>query len=211
LGGLILYALLQGDQAESIRSGVAIASPGSFLHRGKRSLSLFLFQVLRFFPRIHLSFLAAGLAPLIARLRLPGEELFVNRDNVDVETVERALCHLVADVSGGELAQLLDWTRNGEFRSYDKRISYEQDFRTVRRPLFLMAGAKDTLVPPASVAAAYDRVASDRKDFLVLGRDGGQEEDYGHGDLLVGKNVRREVFPRIRDWLVSFESARPAD
>ena len=174
---------------------------------GRASLSPVLFNVLRVFPRIHLSFLAAGLAPLLARIRLPGEALFMNRNNVEIEPVERALCYLAADVSRGEISQFLDWMKSGDFRTYDRGTSYEQNFSKVRRPLFCIAGAKDHLVPPASVAAAYDRIASDRKDFLVLGREQGQEEDYGHGDLLMGKNVRREVFPRILEWLVSFESA----
>jgi pimeloyl-ACP methyl ester carboxylesterase len=206
MGGLVLYAALQGEVAESIASGVAIASPGSYVHTGRASLSHVLFYVMRIFPRIHLSFLAAGLAPLIARIRLPGEALFLNRDNVETGPVERALCYLVADVSRGEIIQFLDWMKSGDFRTYDKGTSYEQNLRKVRRPLLLIAGAKDYLVPPASVAAAFDRIASDRKKFLVLGRDQGQEEDYGHGDLLMGKNVNREVFPRILEWLVSIES-----
>ena len=206
MGGLVLYALLQGEEAESIASGVAIASPGSYVHMSRASFSPALFNVPRVFPRIHLSFLAAGLAPLIARIRLPGEALFMNRNNVEIESVERALCYLAADVSRGEISQFLDWMKSGDFRTYDRRTSYEQNFSKIRRPLFCIAGSKDHLVPPASVAAAYDRVGSDRKNFLVLGRDQGQEEDYGHGDLLIGKNVRREVFPRILEWLVSFEA-----
>lgn len=206
MGGLVLYALLQGEEAESIASGVAIASPGSYVYMRGASFPPALFNVPRVFPRIHLSFLAAGLAPLIARIRLPGEALFMNRNNVEVESVERALCYLAADVSRGEISQFLDWMKSGDFRTYDRRTSYEQNFNKIRRPLFCIAGSKDHLVPPASVAAAYDRVGSDRKDFLVLGRDQGQEEDYGHGDLLIGKNVRREVFPRILEWLVSIEA-----
>jgi pimeloyl-ACP methyl ester carboxylesterase len=173
---------------------------------GRASSSQALFQVLRFFPRIHLSFLAAGLAPLLARIRLPGEALFMNRNNVETGPVERALCYLASDISRGEISQFLDWMKSGDFRTYDRRTSYEQNFPKVRRPLFFIAGSRDHLVPPASVAAAYDRIASDRKAFLVLGRDNGQEEDYGHGDLLMGKNVGLEVFPRILEWLVSIEA-----
>lgn len=206
MGGLVLYALLQGEEAESIASGVAIASPGSYAHMGRASLSFVLFNVLQLFPRIHLSFLAAGLAPLLARIRLPGEAFFMNRNNVETEAVERALCYLATDITRGELSQFLDMMKSGDFRSCDKRTSYGENLPKVRRPLFCIAGAKDHLVPPASVAAAYDRVGSDRKDFLVFGRDQGHEEDYGHGDLLMGKNVGREVFPRILEWLVSIEA-----
>ncbi len=206
MGGLVLYALLQGPHAETIASGVAIGAPGRFAGMGGASLATVSFRLLRFFPRIPLAFLAAGMAPMIARIRLPGEAVFLNRRNVDIEAMERALCFLVEDMWGGEVAQFLDWTTNGEFRSHDRRTSYEANYFTVRQPVLFIAGAKDYLVPPESVAAVHDRIASERKSFVILGREQGQEQDYGHGDLLIGRNVRSEVFPRIRDWLVSTEA-----
>jgi pimeloyl-ACP methyl ester carboxylesterase len=206
MGGLVLYAVLQGEGAESIASGVTIASPGTFARTPRIPLVYLLSHALRFLPRIHLSFLAAGSAALVARIRLPWEELFLNRNNVEASVMDRALCYLVSDISGGEISQILDWMKSREFRTYDGRHSYEECLRNVRQPLFLIAGAKDLLVPPKSVEAAYDRIASDRKDLFILGREQGQEEDYGHGDLLIGKNCSREVFPRIVQWLESVES-----
>lgn len=209
MGGLVLYALLQGEGAASIASGVVIGSPGSFAKVPRSAFVCVLSHALRFLPRLHLSFLAAGAAPLVAHIRLPREGLFVNRANVERIVIERALCHLVADVSGGEIAQCLDWVKSRAFRTYDKATSYEENLTSVRQPLFLIAGAKDFLAPPESVVAAYERLASEKKDFLILGRQQGQEHDYGHGDLLIGKNCGREVFPRIRDWLASIESGPP--
>ena len=206
MGGLVLYGVLQGEEAESIASGVAIASPATFAHARRIPLAYFLFHGLRYLPRIHLRFLAAGLAPLLARIRLPWEGIFLNRDNAEVTPMERALCHLVSDISRGEILQLLDWMKGREFRSYDKMHSYEENLGHIRQPLFLIAGARDLLVPLKSVAAAFDRISSKRKEFLVLGREQGQQEDYGHGDLLMGKNSNREVFPRILQWLESVES-----
>jgi pimeloyl-ACP methyl ester carboxylesterase len=209
MGGLVLYALLQGEGAAAITSGVAIGSPGSFGKVRMGSLVYVVSQALRFLPRMHLSFLAAGAAPLVAHIRFPREGFFLNRKNVERVVLERALCHLVADISGGEIAQSLDWMKSGEFRACDKVTSYEDRLASVRQPLFLIAGAKDFLAPPESVAAVYERIGSEKKDFLVLGRQQGQEHDYGHGDLLIGKNCSREVFPRIRDWLASVESGPP--
>jgi pimeloyl-ACP methyl ester carboxylesterase len=206
MGGLVLYGVLQGEGADKIASGVTIASPGTFARTPRIPLVYLLSHALRFLPRIHLSFLAAGSAPLVARIRLPWEELFVNRDNVEVPVMDRALCYLVSDISGGEILQLLDWMKSREFRTYDGRHSYEASLGSVRQPLFLIAGAKDLLAPPMSVEAAYNRIASDRKDLFILGREQGQEQDYGHGDLLIGKNCSREVFPRIVQWLESVES-----
>ena len=39
------------------------------------------------------------------------------------------------------------------------------------------------------------------KRFVVLGRDYGSREDYGHGDLAVGAHVGVELFPLIARWL----------
>jgi pimeloyl-ACP methyl ester carboxylesterase len=208
MGGLILYAVLQGEGAEAIASGVAIASPGTFARTGSVPLAGCLFQVLRHIPRIRLSFLAAGFAPLVARLPWPWQGFFLNRDNVEDLVVERALCHLVSDVSGGEIGQFLDWMKAGESRTHDGVHSYEKGLGDVRQPLFFVAGSKDFLAPAESVAAAYGRVGSNKKGFLVVGREHGQEEDYGHGDLLIGKNSSREVFPRILHWLESVEHDR---
>jgi pimeloyl-ACP methyl ester carboxylesterase len=209
MGGLVLYGVLQGEEARYIASGVTIASPGTFAQAPRIPLVYLLSHALRFVPRIHLAVLAAGSAPLVARIRLPGEDLFVNRNNVEVPVMDRALCYLVSDISGGEISQILDWMKSREFRTHDGRHSYEACLHNVRQPLFLIAGAKDLLVPPMSVEAAYNRIASDKKDLFILGREQGQEEDYGHGDLLIGKNCTREVFPRIRKWLESVESGQP--
>jgi pimeloyl-ACP methyl ester carboxylesterase len=206
MGGLVLYALLQGEAAAWIASGVTLGSPGSFAHMARRSFVKIALRLLRRVPRLPLAFLASGLAPLLARLRLPGDAIFLNRTNVEARAVERALCFLAEDVSGGEISQFLDWAENGEFRSRDKRHSYERLGPAGGKPMLFLAGAKDRMAPPVSVAAAYERIPSSRKAFRVLGTEQGQEEEYGHGDLLIGKNVRREVFPLIRDWLASAET-----
>ena len=117
MGGLVLYAVLQGEEAESIASGVAIGSPGSFPHMDSAFPVSVLFGLLRHLPRLHLAFLASGLAPLIARVRFPGESMFLNRRNVEVRSLERALCFLVADMWSGEISQFLDWMKSGKFRS----------------------------------------------------------------------------------------------
>jgi pimeloyl-ACP methyl ester carboxylesterase len=208
MGGLVLYGVLQGEEAESIASGVTIASPGTFAHMRRIPLVYFLFHGLRYLPRIHLRFLAAGLAPLLSRIRLPWEGIFLNRDNAEVTPMDRALCYLVSDISRGEIRQFLDWMKNKEFRAYNKTHSYEANLARIQQPLFLIAGARDLLVPPRSVAEVFDRISSERKAFLILGREQGHQEDYGHGDLLMGKNSRREVFPRILQWLESVEAGQ---
>lgn len=201
MGGLILYALLQGKQARDIASGVAVASPGSFAPIRKIPLVYTTFRLLRYLPRVHQSFFAAGLAPLLARSPKTLMSIAVNPNNMEPLMMKRALCHLVSDMTKGEILQFSDWIGNHEFRTLDKGYSYESNFGSIQKPLMLIAGSRDYLCAPESVVATYDRIASERKKLYVLGRENGQEREYGHGDLLVGKRCEEEVFPLILDWL----------
>ena len=48
---------------------------------------------------------------------------------------------------------------------------------------------------------AFEHVGSTDKTYREMGLTNGCQADYGHFDLVVGKNVRDEVYPVIRDWL----------
>ncbi len=204
MGGLILYAFLQGDYAEQIASGVAIASPGDFSGMGEIPYLASAFRGFRLLPFVPVSFLAAGLAPLLARFGLRRARLFVNPDNVETVIKERALCFLVSGISRGEVEQFSDWIRNGEFRSLDGGRSYRENLGRVKAPLLLMAGSADYLCPEETIEAVYRRISSHRKAFRVVGKRSGETADYGHGDLLIGRRCREEVFPLVREWLESF-------
>jgi poly(3-hydroxyalkanoate) synthetase len=42
---------------------------------------------------------------------------------------------------------------------------------------------------------------SAERECLILGKENGCEEDYGHADLVVGLRAEVEVFPRVAEWL----------
>ncbi len=201
MGGLILYAILQGEEADRIASGTAVASPGSFASFRKIPLMFFFFRSLRFLPRVHQAFLAAGFAPLWAILPRSMQQLVINPLNTEPLIVKRALCYLVSDMSRGEVLQFNDCIESGEFRTYDGKQSYEARMDSIRRPLMMMAGTRDFFCLPENMQGIYDRISSEKKRFVVLGKREGHREEYGHGDLLVGRHCEEEVFPKILGWL----------
>jgi pimeloyl-ACP methyl ester carboxylesterase len=209
MGGLILYGLLQGPRAGEIASGVAVASPGDFRNVRRIPGVLPLWSLGRFLPRIHQRFLAAVFAPVFPWLPASILGLVYNPANVDRILILRAVCHLISDVSRGEMLQFYDVMRKREFRSFDGKHSYQEGFAGMNRPLLLMAGTRDPLCPPKSIAAIHEAIRSPDKELRILGKEYGQREEYGHGDLLIGKHCETEVYPHILRWLEQGGTAAP--
>jgi hypothetical protein len=74
-------------------------------------------------------------------------------------------------------------------------------------PLQVVAGKQDRLTPLEDVRIAYDVSGAREKELIVCGREHGFCADYGHVDLVFGRNAKTEIFPRIRDWFVKHDSA----
>ena len=79
------------------------------------------------------------------------------------------------------------------FSSLDGAEDYGEHFASVRAPLFVLAGTRDQLAPPASVRPAYDRARSTDRTYLEL--------DAGHGDLLIGKQAPATSWPALLAWM----------
>lgn len=89
----------------------------------------------------------------------------------------------------------------GVFASADGAAYVDRLGRSVT-PVLSIAGSVDVLAPPQSASALCEasRPAGERV-CLIVGRNTGCQEDYGHMDLLLGNHVRQEVYPPIADWL----------
>ena len=61
--------------------------------------------------------------------------------------------------------------------------------------------ARQTLAPPANLEAQYAQVGSTDTTLMGFGRDRGDREEYGHGDLIFGTGAPTEVYPRLLEWL----------
>ena len=101
------------------------------------------------------------------------------------------------DLPGPYYRQVFDWLYRenrlalGTFPALGHRI----DLRNLHCPLFLLAGARDVIAPPAEVFAAASLVATRKSDIETL------LAPCGHFALFMGKSSLSEEWPRIARWL----------
>ena len=89
----------------------------------------------------------------------------------------------------------------GRFVSLVDGLDYAQGMRSIRTPFLVIAGSADVLAHPSAVRAGYECLGSSLKRFRLVGRQSGDPEDFGHGDLVIGNHAPGVVFREITDWL----------
>jgi polyhydroxyalkanoate synthase len=207
LGGMVAYALL-ADSRAPIAGAVAMASPTVQLYPppdlpGAKLVQALLTRLSRV-PSGLTARIGAPLTGLAYRLSL--FRVLYNPDNMEPAHMRRLLGVALDDVPARLLLDYLtafDSQRNGHAAI---AFSYEHRLHQIRAPLLLVGGAVDGICPPRDLQAVYDRVSSAEKKLLILGRQSGCEHDYGHHDLLLGKNATREVYAHIGAWLDTFDA-----
>jgi pimeloyl-ACP methyl ester carboxylesterase len=208
LGGMIAYALL-ADGRLPLASAVAMAAPTiqilpPFELPGAKLVQALLARLTRV-PAGVTARVGAPLTGLAYRMSL--FRVLYNPDNMDPAAMRRLLTCALDDVPA---PLLLDYVtafearRNGEPCTI---FSYEQRLHEVRVPLLLVGGVSDGLCPPRSLELVYERVGSAHKRLLLLGRRTGCLHDYGHHDLLLGKNAVAEVYAPLCEWLDERDAA----
>lgn len=197
-GGLLAYAHLGRNPEAPIAAIAALGTPATYPeHRG---VSAFLEYVQ--------PFLSLEVIPLRLPARAgapfglppgPISGYLANAENMDPLVVRQAIYNVTADIPGGVARQFARWVRLDRFDGEDG-FDYRKGMKAIRAPLLLMAGTRDLLAPVASVRAALDFTGGPA-DFVLVGRAGGLSEDYGHGDLMLGRRAPEEIFPRVAEFL----------
>ncbi len=102
--------------------------------------------------------------------------------------------HLRLAFDRAALAEMFDLFQWAEERRFGGReLDYVERFEGMDLPLFVIAGDKDDLAPPASVQPGFKRSRSKDKTYRVL--------PFGHIDLLVGREAPATTWSLVRDWL----------
>ncbi len=196
--GAMLGMAACGVHADRIAALVAIAGPTHFdaQERLRRLVKL------RFLLGGRFTRLAAqAFAPFSGYWHPGFAELAIHMRNVDRAVYRRLLANGIENLQPGVLEQFATFIREDSFRSMDGRVDYRALLGGCRQPALFLSAEKDGLAPPAVVEAAF-REWGGPKRFWNFGRD------YGHSDLLLGRNAPEVVFPMIRDFLL--EVSRPA-
>lgn len=138
----------------------------------------------------------------------PIEDLLFEKENMRDELVVRFFRKCIDDTSAGVVTQFSDSIREGEMMSSDRRYSYTGNMGRIKVPILLMGGSADGFVKEGELRAAYDKVSSRDKSVVIASKANGYSTDYGHCDLILGKNSESEVYPVILGWLDERTRAR---
>lgn len=207
LGGMIAYALMvEGagrGQPPPFASVTAMASPTVLACAppeipGARMVQALLTRI----ERTPLGLSARLGAPLTGlAYRLAVFRILYNPDNMEPSVVRRLLPHALDDVPARLLLDYLTAYQARRDGREHEVFAYESSLERITSPLLVMGGAVDGLCPVAALRAVYERASSEHKRLLVLSRENGCAHDYGHHDILFGRNVEREVYWPILRWL----------
>lgn len=201
MGGMLLYAALgRSVPDDRIRRVVIVGSPGRFT----APAALMRLVPGRLLPGVPLRLLARSVAFASEWVPTPLHHAVANPRNVSRGVTRLALINCIEDIPASLNADFLTWLAgDGEIRVDGQKVL--DALASTATPVLFIAGSADRIAPVSSVRAAFEAWGRDRpetqKRFLVLGRDFGAREDYGHGDLAVGVHTAVELFEPIARFL----------
>jgi pimeloyl-ACP methyl ester carboxylesterase len=203
-GGLLAYAHLAKHPTAPISAIVTLGSPLTFT--AQPGVQRFLAAIA---PTLQLPVLPLQLAGKAWPLGLPPDPVgkyLLNAANVDPVVVRQAIQFVAADVAGGVGRQFARWVRTGAFDS-ETGFDYRAGMKAITQRVLAIAGSKDFLVP-TSAAHLVRGLTSGPVETVTAGLSGGFSTDYGHGDLVLGRDAPREVTGRVVEFLERVSTPR---
>jgi pimeloyl-ACP methyl ester carboxylesterase len=196
-GGLLAYAHLGRFPRAPISAVVTLGAPLKFASPGLSRFVAAVTPVLHL-PTIPLRLLAKAAVPL----GLPPDpfgKYFARAENLEPRVMRQAIAHVTADIPQGVARAFARWVRTGVFDG-DDGFDYLGALAQCEVPMLAIAGAADWLAPPAS-AHALAGLTKGSIECVTVGVATGFTEDYGHGDLVLGRRAPDEVVPLVAEFL----------
>jgi len=222
MGGMLAYAYgeMDGSKKEknrNLKGVVTIASPAIFRNSKpilEHILSNFVLKV----PCPNLINISKMMKRLIDDRRLSNEIVgfFASLKNMDEDILKKYLLEgFNSTIPKKVFKHFLIFLKYGDFCRYPRHpllynilyrfdtvrkwfapYSYTKNLWKFKAPLCVIAGSSDPLAHPNDVFYAYYNVGtpkSRRKKILI--------PCYGHMNLNLGKDARKDVYPKIYNWL----------
>ncbi|XDD50007.1 lipase family alpha/beta hydrolase [Leptospira sp. WS92.C1] len=204
MGGMIIYSRIGTLGEKRIANFVAIGSP-SIMDPPNQVLKswLSLSWFINFWPVVPAE-TWAGIQGGTGIPFLPQksfEEMFWHKPNIAPSILSGVKTTSVNPGARNELLQFKDLGESGETRSLDQRISYSEGLKNIKIPTLLIAGRRDKLGMSHSLRYVYDMISSEDKSLFIASRSNNHADDYGHTDLIVGKNADKDIFNPLIVWL----------
>lgn len=211
LGGMLLYALLGTELAARIRSAVCVEAPTSLEGYPLDDTSRAVLDTLA--RRPWLSALPYRLASRLLMPVLPrlyGASVFttwMNLENIDRAILPSMVYRTLDDVPVPLVLQFRDWTTCDTLRSVDGRTDHLEGLAGTRVPILVITGSSDF---GRRARGALERLQGTPVRSVELVRAKGSRVDYGHADLLFGREAPTEVVPHVLDWVLGHDPAMRA-
>lgn len=203
-GGGALLALPATVGGQRIRSITALGAAAYFSRQQEHVSTRWLGMLRWLRPR----FLLRLFAPLLGRFDLPPLRALQLLDNIDGPTYRQALVEAVVDFAPRELRQLRGWFDDDVYRGLEEGPDYRERLAMVSAPILFVGGPRDRLAPPAMVRATAEAcIGARERSLVVANREEGLSCNYGHLDLLLGRALRRDLRPRVIEWLEQWEES----
>lgn len=202
MGGMLAYPMLKTTDPDVIRSATTIGSPAMVLASDPMMDRMLPFAwLLKLVPALPQGKLAKLASPFAGIAKPLMNRVVWNAANMDSSVVKLMARHGVDDLASPLVFQYNVWYREKDFHNHYETLSYQENFHRITAPVLFVAGAGDALTPIRDIQFIYDRISSQRKRLLVVGKDSGFSSDYGHVDMVLGRRAPEEVYPRILEWV----------
>lgn len=100
----------------------------------------------------------------------------------------------------GVILEFMRW--HSLFGSFgDKDDNWWAGLKHVDVPTLCVAAVGDDQDPEWACRELYEQFGSQEKEFLLLGREHGFADDFGHVQMLVSSAAQAQVWPRVAEWL----------
>jgi polyhydroxyalkanoate synthase len=137
-------------------------------------------------------------------VKYPIEEMLLKRENVHQKALFRLFRKCIEDTSPGVVKQFSRSIREGRMvtsLSSATEYDYTANIKRITVPALIMAGSHDAFVTKGSLKECYKRLSSRDKGLVIFSKKNGYSAEYGHSDVIIGKNSKEEVYPVILRWL----------
>ncbi len=207
-GSLACLAWLSDPHRKfEVASLVAIGAATTFKRTGRNVSG----RILRNLRWLRHRWLMRVVAPISGYWHPSPLQIIHNPENTDGPVQRRAMVNMIANFSRNELLQYSDWIMNDVFRSIDQRRDYRAELGRITTPSLLLAGPRDVLAPPDAVKATFEALGSSDKQFMICSRAQGLRVNYGHFDLVIGREAPAEIFPLVARWIESHSTQLKRD
>ncbi|MFH0839425.1 MAG: alpha/beta fold hydrolase [Candidatus Omnitrophota bacterium] len=209
MGGIIMYGYLETENQNDIAGFIPVSSMMFIDHPLTPGLKMIADQkpLLTASLLINTSVASQLRNVTLGAVKNPIEELLLKRENMDNKVVFRFFREAIDDTSPGVVTQFSDSIKAGKMLSKDGKFDYTLALGRIKVPTLMLVGSGDGFVIESALKEAFDRISSKDKTMIVFSQANGYSADYGHCDLILGKNSEKEVYPVILNWLDARSSA----